>query len=561
MEFLSDKLLFKIFSHAKHDCNRVKLVCKRFYLLICEMKNIRKSLCISEEKLKDKDVYYSIINSKNIISEILIYSNYTQSMDTFYKLRTICSINASTITDVSWHKVKMTATEIIGILNLFPNLKFLCCDCWKIETEFYDEPAEPLKLERLTSLIIYKCNDATTALFNYYLPTNRLTSLTVNFYCKSYVNSLCVMSDSEEGAENDSELFNYKEEGVIDCVKPTLTHLRMQLQKYKINQETPLMSILQLQSNLVRLDVLSCSGVFEDDNESFVAICYLRNLKELSLNIDDVKPAVFKEHFHKLNKLEVLSIEALEEYYSSSLKDNIEELSKTRLEHLTSLTIQVKHTEISVNMIKQMGLNYPKLLQLSLACEVSHLLDVYLRSFETLTRIVIDYTYSQAFSDICNNLDCLCFPLIEHICLTEFYSVPTQTYRPIKPSQADLNEPAFLKLVKALPNITEMKIQISIPLNAKFLDKCLKMLPNLKIFEGFILLQQDEKFDENCVNYLIRIFEKLKSFSVELKLKSIDMDVYKIKTKLMEKFRFDIKRSRVETSINLKNKINRINYE
>ena len=446
-----------------------------------------------------------------------------QSLDSFWKMRTICAFKASTITELSWNGAKMTTTEIIHILNLFTNLKSLSCSLWKIQTEFYDEPVETLKLTGLKSLSMYKCNDATTAFFNHHLPVNSLSKLHADFYCKRLINSQCIMNE-----------LSFSEEEIVDWVAVPLTHLKMQLQKYKYNDQSVLLSILQQQPNLVSLNILSCNGIFDGDDESFVTLCNLKSLKTLMINIDDVDQVTFKENFYKLDKLEKLYIESVEDDYPS-LVDNIEELSNTRLEHLKVLDIDVEHISIPFSRIEHMGTNFPHLTKLTFKCERPLPLDIYLRNFRALIDLEIDYHYSQEFSLMCINLDDLCFPSIERIKLKGFNFG----------SDPNLNEPAFLKLVKVVPNVMEMKIEINMPLNTRFLDNSLRRLPKLNIFEDLTLVQQKdnyEKFDLDCVKYFIGVCGKFETFSVELKLRAIDMDVRQMKAKLMEKFRFDMRR-------------------
>lgn len=451
-------------------------------------------------------------------------TNYIQSLDSFWKLRTICSLKASTITKLIWDSAKMTVTEIVVILNFFTNLKALECNSWKIQTEFYDEPLETLKLNSLESLIISRSNQATIELFTDYLPANCLKVLETDFYCPSLIMN-------HNGLKN---LSFSVDEMLHDWVPVPLTHLSIRLQKYGHENRIVLLPILQHQPNLISLDVLSCNGIFIGDVESFITMCSLKDLKVLKFNIDDIDQFVFKENFGKLDKLEELHIESVDGNFIPLITD-LEELSNTRLACLKTLSIDIDHIGIPSDRIEQMGLNYPSLTKLTYKCECPLPLDVYLRNFKALTDLEINYHYSQEFSLMCRNLDGLCFPLLNRIELKGFNFG----------SDPNLNEPAFSKLVKAVPNVSIMETEINMPLNTKFLDINLKRLPKLEIFKNLVLVQQKEnyeKFDLNCVNYFIAVSEKLKSFSIELKLKAIDMDVHEMKSILVKKFKFNMRR-------------------
>lgn len=481
-----------------------------------------------------------MVYSKRIFNKLELDTNYIQSLDSFWKLRTICSIKAPTITELIWDSAKMTTTEIVQILNFFTNVKALKCNSWKIQTEFYDEPLETLKLNSLESLSITRSNQATIELFTEYLPANSLKKLETDFYCSKLIQNHNGLKDLNFSVDEISE----------NWVPVPLTHLSIRLQKYGTESHPVLLPILEQQPNLISFDVLSCNGLFDGDNESFITMCNLKNLKVLKFNIDDIDQFVFKQNFGKLDKLEELHIESVDGDYVRLIAD-LEELSNTRLVNLKILSIDVEHIGIPLDRIEHMGLNYPSLTKLTHKCESPLPLDVYLRNFKVLTDLEINYHYCQEFSLMCSNLNGVCFPLLTRIKLKGFNFG----------SDANLNEPAFSKLVKAVPSVSVMETEVNMPLNTKFLDINLQRLPKLKIFKDLVLVQQKEnyeKFDINCVNYFIAVSEKLESFSVELKLKAIDMDVHEMKSKLVKKFKFNMKRygTQIVIELGVKNKNN-----
>ncbi|KAL7030298.1 hypothetical protein ACKWTF_006603 [Chironomus riparius] len=524
MEVLPDEVLLDVFRHIKNDCDQVKQVCMRFYLLICQLNKSKLCLAISDKQLQDPETYDSMVYSKRIFSKMALNTNNVQSLNSFWKLRTICSLKAPTITELTWDLAKMTSTEIVFILNFFSNLKTLKCNSWKIETDYYDEPIDTLQLESLKFLSIIKCNEATTSMFINYLPANSLTKLETDFYSSILISNNSGLNDLNFTVDEISH----------DWVPVPLIHLSMRLQKYRHNNHPVLLSILPQQPNLISFDVLSCNGIFDEDDESFITMCSLKHLKVLKMNIDDINHAVFKENFRKLNQLKELHIESVDGDYHS-LIDNIEELSNTRLEHLKILNIDVEHIGIPLNRIEHMGMNFPCLTNLAYKCERPLPIDIYIRNFRALTDLEINYHYSQEFSLMCSNLDGITYPNINTIKLKGFNFG----------SDANFNEPAFSKLVKVVPNISDMEIEVNMPLNTKFLDNNLQKLSKLKIFKDLTLMQQKEnyeKFDTACVNYLLSVCEKLDSFTVELKLNAIDMDVHVMKTMLSAKFKFNMKR-------------------
>lgn len=60
MEYLPDEILLDVFRHAKHDWDQVKQVCKRFYLLNCQLNKNKSYISISDKQVS-KNIYKYII--------------------------------------------------------------------------------------------------------------------------------------------------------------------------------------------------------------------------------------------------------------------------------------------------------------------------------------------------------------------------------------------------------------------------------------------------------------------------------------------------------------------
>ncbi|XP_070491820.1 uncharacterized protein [Chironomus tepperi] len=534
MYFLPDEVLLQVFRHLKNDCDQVKQVCRRFYLLICEFYISNTPLFISDKQ--DRETYDSMVFSRRIFNKMELNTNHMEFMESFRRLRTICALKAKSITELEWHSAKMTPSEIVLVLNFFTNLKTLKCDSWKILTEFYDERIEISASNSLKSFSLIRCDQATKAFFIDYLPTNCLTKLETDFYCPFLISCQSELN----------ELSFSTEEMSPEWISVPLKKLTVSLQRYRTDGQPVLRPILQQQPNLISLNILSCNGIFDGDDDSFITMCNLKHLKVLKMNIDDINHIVFKSNFDKLDKLEELHIESVDGEFLPLVHD-IEELSNTKLEHLKTLTIDVSHIGIPIDRIEKMGINFPKLTKLSYKCEYPLPIDKYLNNFNALTELLINYHYGQNFAEMCKNLDDTTFPLLNRVELRGFNFG----------SDADTNEPAFTKLVKALPNVTFMAIEINVPLNTRLLDINLKRLPKLKIFKDIQFIHQKEnyeKFDATCINYFLGISKNYEEFQVELKLKAIDMDLNEMINKLKTNFKVKLKRCISVIVINLQSK-------
>lgn len=472
--------------------------------------------------------------SQRIFKEMAINSNQISTLNAFWQLKTVCFIKGSNVTHLTWESCKFTRTEVMSILNFFPNLTSLQCITWKLQSDFFDEPIESLKLPFLKDLKISKCDDATRLFFEAFLPNNVLTKLSIDFE----------PSDILARQENVKELDLSVDHININAIKNSLTHLQLMLRRYKVDNEPVLSSIMAKQCNLIHVDLLKCEGLFDEDDLAFSTICTLSNLKVLKINVDGLGNSIFRESFHKLEKLEELQIESVEQNYSS-LIDIIEELSSTSLLMLKKLRIEIGFLNIPIERIERMARNCPSLISFNLTTECSLPIDIYLRNFKHLQHISINYHYNRNFSTVCDDNIDEKFLHLEHLHLEGFT---------FGSDDVNSNEFKINQLVEKIPKINILELDINLPLNIKLLFKILTKSPKLKKLNNLLMQQAGEsyqKFDHDSVDNLIEISSQLEEFSIELKLRVINMNVVLMKELLMKHFKFSMRKFGSFVIINL----------
>lgn len=536
MENMCDEILLKLFGYIDKEHEALRMTCRRFYQLICELNKHKFPLKISEDKLQDQATYDSIIHSERIFNKVVLNSNKIESLESFWKLRTICYQKGLSITDLLWDSAKMTSIEVITILNLFPNIQTLSCTHWKIKTEYFDESPNKLKLESLRKLNIFKCNEVTVSFFNQHLPPHILNGLTMDSHDRTFLEN---QKSLKELSLTDDELND-------EWISTPLTSLTLDLRNYKLNGQPILQKILQQQTDLESLDIMRCVGIFDGDNNSFEGLCNLMNLKKLKINIDDLNSITFKENFNKLKNLEDLSIEHVEQNYAM-IPDIIEEFSKIRLEKLSKLYIDLEHIGIPIDRIQRMGINFPQLREFKLRCELPLPLDIYFFNFKILKVLEINYHYTQDFSNVCRNLDnSQKFPNLASLKLEGFNFG----------SDVNLNEIALSKLINVLPNLKIFNVEINVPLNLRFLSNLVQKLPKIKSFKSLNFVHQHDNYEEfnmGTVLEIIDLSDKLEEFEIELKLKTIDIqDLHLMKEMFTKKFKFEMRKFGIYLIIVLK---------
>lgn len=453
-----------------------------------------------------------------------INSSQIITLSAFWQLKTICFFKGILVTHLTWDSCRFTRIELITILNFFPNLVSLNCITWKLQKDFFDEPIESLKIPALKELKIAKCDEATKLFFESFLQNNVLEKLSIDFE----PNEILMHQESVKELELSVDHLDYS-------INNKLTHLQLMLRRYKVENVPVLSSILTQQCNLIHIDLLKCEGVFDEDDEAFAAICMLSDLKVLKINVDGLSNFIFKENFHKLEKLEELEIESEFQNFSS-LVDNIEEFSNTSLPILKKLRIEIGFLNIPIDRIEWMGRNFPALTSFNLTTDCSLPIDIYLRNFKQLQHISINYHYNRNFSTVCDDNSDEKFLNLKHLHLEGFT---------FGSDDVNLNEYKLNQLIEKIPKINILELDINLPLNINLLFKFQTKLPKLRKLNHLLMQHAGEsyqKFNQESVDNLIEISNNFEEFSIELKLRVIDMNVALMKEILMKEFKFSMRK-------------------
>lgn len=474
--------------------------------------------------------------SQRQFKELFLNSSQMSSLNEFWQLKTLCFDKGFNVTHLTWESCKMTKVEIISILNFFPNLTSLNCITWKLQTEFYDEPNEMLKLTKLIELKTIRCDEATKTFFESFLCPNTLIKLSTDFD-----DSEELLSTQQNVADLDLTI-----EQITKNIPCQLRRLRLMLRRYRQNEVPMLPQIIVTQPNLIHLDILKCEGIFDGDDQAFENICNQSNLKVLKFNADGLSNLIFRENFHKLKRLEELEIESVEHNFST-LVDVIESLSQINLNALEKFRIDVQLLNVPLDRIQRMGKNFPNLKTFTLTSDCPLPVDVYLRNFKLLDEIFVNYHYNRNFSTICDDND-------EKFLNLKILHLEGFTFGS---DDVNFNEAKLSRLIEKFPNVKVLELDINLPFNIKMLFKILSKMPKVKILNNLLMIQSGEnyeKFGYNCVIELIEISKKLDKFSIELKLKAIDMDVSYMKDLLKSEFKFGMRKFGNFVIINLKKK-------
>lgn len=429
------------------------------------------------------------------------------------------------IIELNWESCKLTKAEVITLLNFLPNLKSLSAISWKLRSELYDEPTNMLNLPNLVKLKIAKSDFATVDFFTNSLPTNVITDLIV----QGEPEELLAKQQSVTRLELSVDAFNHS-----DLNNMQLSHLKLKLRRYKSDESSIIQQIVERQPILTFLDLMSCEGCFDEDDAAFIAVSNLASLESLKLNIDELSSATFLEHFSKLKNLKSLELESVEHNFTP-IVIILDEFSRQEMDHLEHLRMYLNDVGIPLDRIERMGKNFRNLKSFTIRCDHPLPLDCYLVNMNNLQSLHIDYHYSKEFAKLCFDFDIKCYNL-QNLSLHGFG---------FGSDDVNWNELSLLKLADIAPNLVILEIDAAFPFNTDFIFKIMEKLNDLRVLKNWIMSQSGDnyiKFDQQSILDLRGIAGMLEKFSIELRLKVIDMDVSRIKHDLSKEFNVAITR-------------------
>lgn len=465
------------------------------------------------------DFFDSIINSQRQFNNLQLDTCKVNTLEHFWRLKAVSFKYGAGITAFTWESCRLTKAEVSTLLNFLPNLVSLSAIGWKLRAELYDEPDQVLNLQRLLTLKVMKCDQAMVNFFTTSLPENIVKDLSVN----GEPESLLRHQQTVEKLELTVDDFNHD-----DLRNMKLKHLTLKLRRYKDGDQSVIQKIVERQPNLTALDLVNCEGCFDGDDAAFVAVCGLKKLESLKLNIDELNPSVFMENFGQLRQLKALEIESVEHNFTPVVAV-VDELSRHKIAKLESLKIYLSDVSVPLDRIERMGKNFGRLKSFTLRCDHPLPLDSYLSNMRELEALNIDFHYTKEFSKLCNNFDVKCSKL-KQLSLHGFG---------FGSDDVNWNELTLLRLTDVFPNVKKLELDAAFPFNTEFIFKIMEKLSSLRVIRNWCMVQSGDnyhKFDQQSVIDLRGIASMLHQFSIELRLKAIDMDVSRVKEDLGKSF-------------------------
>jgi hypothetical protein len=447
-------------------------------------------------------------------------------LEHFWRLKAIVFKFGFDITTLSWELNKFARTETIALLSyLLPNLESLTAISWKLQTVFHEEHMEILNFQKLKKLKILKCDKTAVDFFSTLLRENIISELDLQGDPGGFLHK----QQSVKKLDLSVDCFNPDEE----LISMNLSHLRLKLRRYSFQDRSIIQRTLQRQTFLTSLDLINCQSCFENDDIAFVAVCNLKQLDELKINIDGLNSSAFIENFGKLN-LKSLEMESLE-HNSFQVITIIDDFSRCILSGLKHLKIYLTDVGIPIDRIERMGSNLKNLKSFNIRYDHLLPLDSYLTNFKQLESLYVDYHYTKDFSRLCTNFALKC-DLLLNLSLNGFG---------FGSEDAHLNENTLIKITEMAKNLEKLELDTAVCFQTELIFKIMHNLNNLKVLKNWTMVQSGDiynKFNQQSILDLRGIAKMLDEFTIELKLKTLDVDISLIKEELSKDYHVAISR-------------------
>lgn len=507
---LPDEILIYILSMVPKK-RKMSEVCWTFYELTCELERNRCVLRIKDESyFDDKSIFKSIMETDRQISEIHIETKIA-TLQHFRQLGEIFNRHGTNVTEVEWkNNIELLESETIYTLNLLPNLEVLSLGFWLIKSDVIPI-SERLKLPKLKELKFSYCCKNTMKLFHR-LPSGIISDLSID-HCDN-INLTTLFATQSNICKLD---IYEKNINLVPFKYLQLTHLSCGFwtNEQEVFDQSFLVDVLSQQTCLTHLDLQTRCNL-KVDNEVFRIICRLRNLQTLRLNVDGISESI--QNITQLKNLNELKM--LIEINS----DVLQIFSLLQNHNLKRLDI-ISWSPVQLQALHQLAVNNPNLSSFSIEfadpIKVNFFIDNF-KNLESLKIKFIDFTidFEDCFiADGTQNKKLKDLKLIFEWPIEDYYTDNRET---------------FLNLLKALPNLQSLYIDVAFPFDDEFLGNILKYGRNLK------KITFDHYFDAKNFNYgleeLKELTSKLEAIYLQLRPHDEEFDFHPIMKELDEYF-------------------------
>lgn len=389
MDDLPEEVIQYILSFLDVDSSLVAArACRKFYELICQLQKDKFMAVLDFGKVSsnrwihdvstvrsfqissDESLFSSMVGSKRVFKEMKIDWNNCKYLTNvrFLKLAEKFGLRLKTLTIVNYvdqqHSNLQPVMSILECLPEIEDLEISGSHLIKMKSQF-EKPTSSLKMNRLKRLSLVNCTGEVEAILNS-ISNDVLEEFRLHDY---------FYRQNEEFFQNFIDRQSkIKKLNILGCDHIKLDHL--ELEQLSID---PSRNVFPKVFNQPKLHFLKFNGTVGD--AELAAICQIRNLKEVEMNITEVTAA----EIGALTRLASLTSLKLSNFCTDSTSA-LGVLEYLQLPNLKSLSLEVNPLITKQDVVK-LSQNFPRLKQLAIYDSIAFTLQEVFRSFPNIEKV------------------------------------------------------------------------------------------------------------------------------------------------------------------------------
>lgn len=415
------------------------------------------------------------------------------------RVRRIFEVYGKTATKLkwcNWTQFEVSASLIVELLNLLPNLEYLQFTSWN-KTFVGDAPENGVNLPNLKIVEITECGNFILQFLATTLPDNTVESFKEERVQDCDANFSAFIAKQQAIKSLDISGMNFKTFEPLQSLQ--LKKFRAVIHKSEENHATQvefLKSVLASQSSLTSLDLLDDSAYSHSfvNDAIFAEISKLVNLETLIISVDGISQI---SGFEALTKLKNVHLKTNRDSALGVLK----ELAAIGHDSIERLTLNLWTFEIPAETYEAFGANFKNLKSLKITLGTRHKVNFFARALPNVEELSIKFgeaNHPVEFQEAFESGTGIVNSSLKSLDLNFWGSEM-------------IDSTGFFEMLSMFPNVEKVKISSKFPFCGDFFSQLAEKLNSIKVLKlSQVEIRNNETFPAATSDSLKTLAGKLK---------------------------------------------------
>lgn len=419
--------------------------------------------------------------------DILLELNETEILR-IQKIYEVYGKNAKKLTWCNWTQFEVTASTIVDLLNLLPNLESIQFSSWSLKFAG-DAPENGINLPKLKTIEISECGEFVLEFLATSLPDNTIETLKESRVRDGDANFSALIAKQKSIKNLDISGVDFKTfEPLQELKLDTLRAVIYKSDEKEAEQTEFLKNLISSQSSLTSLDLLDDSAYSHSfvDDAIFAEICKLSNLETLIISVDGISQI---SGFEALTKLKDLHLKTNRDKSVTIFR----ELSALNNDSIERLTLNLWTFEIPTETYEAFGENYKSLKSVKITLGTKHKINFFAKALPNVEELSIKFGEANnpvEFSQIFENSSGIVQNKLKSLDLNLW-------------GNEMIDSANFFDMLNMFKNLETLKVSSKFPFCGNFFNQLAEKKNNIKVIElSLIEIKNNENFPESTTSSL-----------------------------------------------------------